>query len=112
MIIKIIRFLRISYLTFSSFYFPMKKLVGSVPNYPHGGIDNIPELAKLAVASGVGLHVDCCLGGFVVAFAKDYGLNIGPFDFNVKGKNNANNSDKIILSFFFLRLFRSYFDQL
>jgi len=43
-------------------------------------------LAKLAVAHGVGLHVDCCLGGFVVAFAKDYGLIIPPFDFRVEGK--------------------------
>ncbi|EAR88746.1 pyridoxal-dependent decarboxylase domain protein (macronuclear) [Tetrahymena thermophila SB210] len=60
-------------------------LVGSVPNFPHGTIDPIPQLAKLAKSKGIGLHVDCCLGGFVVAFAKDYNLDIPPFDFTVDG---------------------------
>ncbi|EAR96984.2 pyridoxal-dependent decarboxylase domain protein (macronuclear) [Tetrahymena thermophila SB210] len=60
-------------------------IVGSVPSYPYGVIDDIPALAKIAKAHKIGLHVDCCLGGFVVAFAKDYGLQIKPFDFTVDG---------------------------
>ena len=31
-------------------------------------MDDIPGLAKLAKANNVGLHVDCCLGSFVVPF--------------------------------------------
>lgn len=51
-------------------------IIGSVPNFPHGTIDPIPELAAIAKAKNIGLHVDCCLGGFVVAFAKDHGLKL------------------------------------
>lgn len=32
-----------------------------------------------------GLHVDCCLGGFVLPFAKRLGYPIPPFDFGVEG---------------------------
>lgn len=32
-----------------------------------------------------GLHVDCCLGGFVLPFAKRLGYPVPPFDFSVKG---------------------------
>lgn len=60
-------------------------LVGSVPNYPHGAVDDIVSLAKIAKARRIGLHVDCCLGGFVVAFAKDYGHKLAPFDFTLDG---------------------------
>lgn len=31
------------------------------------------------------MHVDCCLGGFVVAFGKHYGLEIPTFDFSLPG---------------------------
>jgi sphinganine-1-phosphate aldolase len=41
-------------------------LVGSCPQYPHGTVDPIEELGKLALQAEVGLHVDCCLGSFVV----------------------------------------------
>ena len=34
---------------------------------------------------GIGLHVDCCLGGFVLPFAKKLGYDIPEFDFSVKG---------------------------
>jgi sphinganine-1-phosphate aldolase len=42
-------------------------LVGSAPSFPHGVVDPIAALAELAQAKGVGLHVDACLGGFVLA---------------------------------------------
>lgn len=32
-----------------------------------------------------GLHVDCCLGGFVLPFAKSLGYPVPPFDFGVEG---------------------------
>ncbi|KAJ3373004.1 hypothetical protein HDU91_001437 [Kappamyces sp. JEL0680] len=36
-------------------------LAGSTPGFPHGAVDNIPALAKLALQHGIGLHVDSCL---------------------------------------------------
>ena len=48
-----------------------------MPSYPHGTRDPIEKLAKIAHKKRIGLHVDCCLGGFVVAFAKDNGYDLG-----------------------------------
>lgn len=41
-------------------------LVASCPNYPHGIIDPIPALSRIAVQHRIPLHVDCCLGSFLV----------------------------------------------
>lgn len=60
-------------------------IVGSVPPFPHGIADPIEEIAQLAQSRKVGLHVDCCLGGFIVAFMEKAGFPIEPFDFRVKG---------------------------
>eukprot|EP01124_Arcella_intermedia_P035124 TRINITY_DN8866_c0_g1_i1.p1 TRINITY_DN8866_c0_g1~~TRINITY_DN8866_c0_g1_i1.p1 ORF type:complete len:555 (+),score=76.72 TRINITY_DN8866_c0_g1_i1:156-1667(+) len=60
-------------------------IVGSCPGFPHGVADDIEALSDVAIAHDVGLHVDCCLGGFVVAFLADAGYPIPPFDFRVKG---------------------------
>ena len=60
-------------------------LVGSAPQYPHGIIDPIEDIAKLACKRGIGMHVDCCLGGFLVPFMKKAGFEIDPFDFQVPG---------------------------
>ncbi len=46
-------------------------LVGSAPSYPTGTMDNIEALGALAVKHKIGLHVDACLGGFVVPFLED-----------------------------------------
>lgn len=61
-------------------------IVGSAPNYSVGSIDPIVELGEIATKYGIGLHVDCCLGGFFLPFAKkDKSNEIPPFDFSVKG---------------------------
>ncbi|KAJ3266937.1 hypothetical protein HDU77_008282 [Chytriomyces hyalinus] len=61
-------------------------IVGSAPNYPHGIVDPIPELSALAVKYKIPLHVDACLGGFIVPFAEKAGFPL-PFhvDFRVEG---------------------------
>ncbi|ETO35994.1 sphingosine phosphate lyase-like protein [Reticulomyxa filosa] len=41
-------------------------IVGSSPCYVQGVIDPISELSKLAVQHNIGLHVDCCLGSFML----------------------------------------------
>lgn len=63
-------------------------IVGSVPNFPHGIVDPIEEMGKIALKNNIGLHVDCCLGGFVVPWAHENGLNheeLPKFDFLAKG---------------------------
>lgn len=60
-------------------------IVGSAPSYPHGVIDPISELSDLAEEFGVGLHVDSCLGGFIVPFAEEAGFPLPPFDFRLSG---------------------------
>jgi sphinganine-1-phosphate aldolase len=46
-------------------------IVGSAPSYPLGTLDPIREMAAIAKQIGVGMHVDCCLGGFVLNFLED-----------------------------------------
>lgn len=60
-------------------------IVGSAPGFPHGIIDPIEELADLALRWGICFHVDLCLGGFVLPFARKLGYPIPPFDFTVQG---------------------------
>jgi sphinganine-1-phosphate aldolase len=43
-------------------------LVGSAPNFPHGIVDDIPALSRLASKHKLPLHVDCCLGSFIIPF--------------------------------------------
>lgn len=60
-------------------------IYSSAPNFPQGIIDDIETLSKIAVANDVGLHVDCCLGGFILPFAKKLRANIPKFDFELPG---------------------------
>lgn len=60
-------------------------LVGSAPNYGDGIIDDIRALSKLAIKASVGLHVDCCLGSFIMPFLEKAGFPSEPFDFRVPG---------------------------
>lgn len=60
-------------------------LVGSAPQFPHGVMDPIEDIAKLAKKYNTGLHVDACLGGFLIPFMKKAGFDIPPFDFSVDG---------------------------
>ncbi|KAL2903858.1 Sphingosine-1-phosphate lyase [Bienertia sinuspersici] len=60
-------------------------IVGSAPGYPHGIIDPIKELGQLAISFGICFHVDLCLGGFVLPFARKLGYPVPPFDFTVQG---------------------------
>lgn len=45
-------------------------IVGSAPQFPHGVIDPIPDLAEIARKRRIGLHVDACLGGFILPWAE------------------------------------------
>ena len=61
-------------------------ILGSAGNYPYGTIDDIEALNDLALSRGVGLHVDGCLGGFILPFGEELGVeNIPVFDFRLPG---------------------------
>lgn len=60
-------------------------LVGSAPSYAHGVIDPIEALGKIAKARNLFLHVDACVGGMYLPFAKEAGYEVPPFDFSVAG---------------------------
>ncbi len=60
-------------------------LVGSACNYGYGTIDPIGELSDLALQHGIGLHVDGCLGGWILPFGQELGYDIPNFDFRVPG---------------------------
>ncbi|XP_072247479.1 sphingosine-1-phosphate lyase 1 isoform X2 [Leuresthes tenuis] len=60
-------------------------LVCSAPQFPHGIMDPVEEVAKLAVHHNLPLHVDACLGGFLIVFMAKAGYTLAPFDFRVKG---------------------------
>ncbi len=60
-------------------------LVGSACNYGYGTIDPIEALSDLALEAGVGLHVDGCLGGWILPFGQELGYDIPVFDFRLPG---------------------------
>ena len=60
-------------------------IYSSAPNFPNGIVDPLSDLSKLAVKYDVGLHVDCCLGGFILPFAKKLGHPVPEFDFSLPG---------------------------
>jgi len=45
-------------------------VVASAPGYPHGILDDVADIGALCQRRGILLHVDACLGGFVLPFLK------------------------------------------
>ena len=60
-------------------------LVGSAPTFPHGVIDPIEEISEIGIKKGIPVHVDACLGGFVLPWAKKLGYAVPKFDFALPG---------------------------
>ena len=60
-------------------------IVGSAGNYPYGLIDPLDSLSDIAQKHGLGLHVDGCLGGFILPWIEKLGYDIPPFDFRLPG---------------------------
>ena len=61
-------------------------IYASAPGYPHGAVDPVEDLAALAKKCGVCLHVDACLGGFVLPFIPSSKQSTLPlFDFRAPG---------------------------
>ena len=89
-------------------------LVCSAPQFPHGIMDPVEEVSEvrsetffhyeyvlkwkegsqisktfplfqLALRYNLPLHVDACLGGFLIVFMAKAGYKLAPFDFRLKG---------------------------
>jgi glutamate/tyrosine decarboxylase-like PLP-dependent enzyme len=60
-------------------------VIGSACNYGYGTVDPISELSEVALRHGVGLHVDSCLGGFILPFGQELGYDIPVFDYRLPG---------------------------
>ena len=60
-------------------------VVGSVPAFPHGVVDPIDQIAAVAQARGVWMHVDACVGGYFAPFAQQLGVALLDWDFAVPG---------------------------
>lgn len=48
-------------------------------------MDNIEAIAALGQKYNIPVHVDACLGGFVIIFMRKAGFALRPFDFSVAG---------------------------
>ena len=48
-------------------------------------MDPIADIAALGKSLDVPVHVDACLGGFLIVFADKIGVSLDPFDFRVDG---------------------------
>jgi len=61
-------------------------VVVSAPSYPHGVVDPVAEVAAAARERGVPVHVDACVGGWVLPFWEAAGGDRVPaIDFSVPG---------------------------
>jgi sphinganine-1-phosphate aldolase len=60
-------------------------VVASAPSYAHGVIDPVTEIAAAAAERGVRCHVDACIGGWVLPYFAQLGVQFTPFDFTVPG---------------------------
>jgi sphinganine-1-phosphate aldolase len=60
-------------------------LVGSAVSYAHCVVDPIPQLAELALERDLWLHVDGCMGGFLLPYFRQLGREFPSFDFSVPG---------------------------
>jgi glutamate/tyrosine decarboxylase-like PLP-dependent enzyme len=60
-------------------------ILGSAPEYPHGLIDPIEAMGQIAQRHGVPLHVDACVGGFILPFMAMNGIALPLWDYRVPG---------------------------
>ena len=57
-------------------------LACSCPSYAHGLVDDIEEFSNISIKYNLLLHVDACLGGFLVPFIENLDFK---FDFSLPG---------------------------
>ncbi len=61
-------------------------LAASAPSYPHGLLDPIPSISKVAQEYQLPFHVDACIGGFMLPWLEQLRPElIHPWDFRLPG---------------------------
>lgn len=60
-------------------------VVVSAPNFPYGTIDPVREVAEYAADKNIPVHVDACIGGFILPYFERLGVSVPLFDFRVEG---------------------------
>jgi len=60
-------------------------ILGSAPEYPHGTIDPIEAMGAIAEKRKIPLHVDACVGGFILPFMEMNGEDLPLWDYRVAG---------------------------
>jgi sphinganine-1-phosphate aldolase len=60
-------------------------VAASAPQYPHGVIDPIGEIAAITRARDIPFHVDACIGGFILPWLEKLGEPVPAWDFRVDG---------------------------
>jgi sphinganine-1-phosphate aldolase len=59
-------------------------VIASAPTFPHGVVDPVDQISTmLEKFPNVWLHVDCCLGGFILPWLEKIGQFNKRFDFRV-----------------------------
>ncbi|OUM55222.1 hypothetical protein BVG19_g4717 [[Candida] boidinii] len=64
-------------------------ILGSAPNFPHGIMDDIEKLSEIGLQNNIPVHVDCCLGSFIVAFMQKSGFAKNLSDTSIKYDESA-----------------------
>jgi len=60
-------------------------VVANAPAFPEGIIDNAEEISRIAQKYNIGCHIDACLGGFLLPFAKECNIDLPICDFRLSG---------------------------
>ncbi|GII92945.1 pyridoxal phosphate-dependent decarboxylase family protein [Sinosporangium siamense] len=60
-------------------------VAGSAPSYPQGVIDPIEELSRMAADSEVWMHVDACVGGFLLGALREVDPATPRFSLDIPG---------------------------
>lgn len=48
----------------------------SCPEFAYGNYDPVSQISEFALERGIGVHSDCCLGGFINPFVEDAGYKL------------------------------------
>jgi glutamate/tyrosine decarboxylase-like PLP-dependent enzyme len=60
-------------------------LACSAPCFPYGIVDPVGAMGEIAKRHHLPLHVDACMGGFILPFLEELGYPVPSFDFRVPG---------------------------
>lgn len=71
-------------------------------------MDDIQAIAALGLKYNIPVHVDACLGGFLIPFMRRAGYPLKPFDFRVKGVTSISADPHKVRSFFYTQFLKSF----